>query len=557
MNVIYRSNCCRNTTGFWPKHSSNCCILTTNSNIRSKKRLTKQENCFSIFETRLFITRLKGATVFKAAFVGRSRELQVLDNLWDSNKATLLILYGRRRVGKTRLLTHWLQQGEGRGLYWVAEPSSALSQLRSFSQALMNFMDPEAEVPPDFTFSSWELAFRQLSLYAQNRRVALFIDEVTYVIGVDSEFVGVMQKVWDRWLSDSNIMLALAGSQMGLMRQHLLDYDAPLYGRASTQMQLPPLPYGTTREYFPEYSAEERVKMYAMWGGVPAYWERLDAKWSITDNLRRNILPAHAWMIDESRILLQDFITDLHNYVGILRAISDGQQLMSDISARTGLNSSKASFYLSVLRDTGFVVRDVPISQRNTDSRRGRYTITDPYLRFFYRFMSASQSKLALGQMEEMLSLIQEALPLFIGDNTWQELCREWVLRASAQGELAQPVEDVGSEWTKSHTIDVVGISEKESSLILGDCFWQEEPVGPEVIEELMQKTSIMIPKSNQTWSVYYVLFSACGWTAEARQLAAQSSDERQSSRRKRWQSVGVRLVDLKELDEDLMRWST
>lgn len=494
--------------------------------------------------------------MFRADFVGRSRELQVLDNLWASNKATLLILYGRRRVGKTRLLTHWLQKSADRGLYWVAEPSSALSQLRSFSQALMTFMDPEAEIPADFTFSSWELAFRQLSLYAQNHRVALFIDEVTYVIDVDSEFVGVLQKVWDRWLSDSNLMLALAGSQMGLMRQHLLNYDAPLYGRAATQMQLPPLPYGTTHDYFPDYSAEERVKLYAMWGGVPAYWERLDAKLSITDNLRRNILPAHAWMIDESRILLQDFITDLHNYVGILRAIADGQQAMSDISTRTGLNSSKASFYLSVLRDTGFVVRDVPISQRGTDSRRGRYSVTDPYLRFFYRFMSAYQSKLALGQMEEMLKLIQEALPGFIGDNTWQELCREWVLRASSQGELPLPVEEVGSEWNKNHVIDVVGISEKERSLILGDCFWDNVPVGPKVIEDLIHKTNIMVPKSGQPWSVYYVLFSAGGWSDEARQLAEQTALEGAASRRKRWHAVGVRLVDLKELDDDLMRWS-
>ncbi|RMD48667.1 MAG: hypothetical protein D6835_06130, partial [Candidatus Thermofonsia bacterium] len=153
--------------------------------------------------------------MFRASFVGRSRELQVLDNLWQTNKATLLILYGRRRVGKTRLLTHWLQQHYDSGLYWVAEPTSALSQLRSFSQALMGFMDPEAEIPPDFTFSTWELAFRQLALYAQQKRVAVFIDEVTYVIDVNPDFVGVLQKVWDRWLSDSNLMLAFAGSQMG------------------------------------------------------------------------------------------------------------------------------------------------------------------------------------------------------------------------------------------------------------------------------------------------------------------------------------------------------
>jgi AAA+ ATPase superfamily predicted ATPase len=207
--------------------------------------------------------------LYQAIFVGRSRELEILDNLWQSSKARLLILYGRRRVGKTRLLTHWLQQHESDALYYVAEPASALTQLRSFSQALMNFIDPEVEVPPDFTFSSWELAFRQLALRAQERRFALFIDEVTYLIDVNPDFVGTLQKTWDLWLSNANLLLALAGSQMGLMRKYLLDYAAPLHGRATAQMQLPPLPYGTTKEYFPEYDATERVTLYAMWGGGP------------------------------------------------------------------------------------------------------------------------------------------------------------------------------------------------------------------------------------------------------------------------------------------------
>jgi uncharacterized protein len=492
--------------------------------------------------------------MFRAPFVGRSRELELLDNLWDSSKATLLILYGRRRVGKTRLLTHWLQQHGGSGMYWVAEPASALTQLRSFSQALMAFFDPEVEIPPDFTFASWEMAFRQLALQAQNRRLAIFIDEVTYLIDVNPEFVGLLQKVWDRWLSDSNLMLAFAGSQMGLMRRHLLDYDAPLHGRATAQMNLPSLPYGTTKDYFPEYSAAERVTLFAMWGGVPAYWERLDANQTIMENLRRNILPAHAWMIDESRILLQDFITDLHNYVGIMRAIADGKQAISDISERTGLTSSKASFYLSVLRDTGFVVREVPISQRGTDSRRGRYFVTDPYLRFFYRFLSAYQSKLALGQSQQILELIQEALPGFIHDNTWQELCRTWLLMASAQGKLPVAVDEVGSEWAKSYVIDVVGISESNHDIVLGDCYWGDEPVGLDVLDELLKKTPAIMPKKSANWSAYYVLFSSSGWTEEAKAKAEECVSE--YGRRKRWKTAGVKLLDLAEMDEDLVRWS-
>ena len=492
--------------------------------------------------------------MFRATFVGRSRELEVLDNLWESKRATLLILYGRRRVGKTRLLTHWLQQHPHSGLYWVAEPASALTQLRSFSQALMSFVDPEGEVPPDFTFASWEQALRQLAFHAQNRRFAIFIDEVTYLIDVNPDFVGTLQKAWDRWLSDSNLMLALSGSQMGLIQTHLLDYEAPLYGRATAQVMLPPLPYAAMKEYFKGYGAAERIAMYTMWGGVPAYWERINQERGIEENLRQNILPSYAWMIDESRILLQDFITDLHNYVGLMRAVADGQQTLGDVASRAGLSSSKASFYLSVLRDTGFVERRVPISQRGTDSRRGRYYVTDPYLRFFYRFLSAYQSKLALGQIQPVLDLIQSGLPQFIADNTWQELCRDWLLMSSANGAIPIHIDDVGSEWTRSITIDVVGASDSSTAMVLGDCFWGEMQ-GVEAIDALIQKASAMLPKNDVQWQVYFIPFSGGGWTAEAYAKAEQILASR-ASRSRRWQPMGIELVDLERVDADLWSWS-
>ena len=462
----------------------------------------------------------------------------------------LLILSGRRRVGKTRLLTHWLQQYPGQGLYWVAEPASALTQLRSFSQALMAFVDPESPLPPDFSFATWEQALSQLALHAQNRRIAVFIDEVTYLIDVNPEFVGTLQKVWDHRLSSTNLMLALSGSQMAMMQSHLLDYDAPLYGRATAQMLLPPLPFGATSQYFPDYTAADRVQIYAMWGGVPAYWERLEPSKTITENLRQHVLPAHAWMVDESRILLQDFITDLHNYVGILRAVADGQQALNQIAKRTGLNSSKASFYLSVLRDTGFVERQVPISQRGTDSRRGRYFVTDPYLRFFYRFMSAYQSKLALGQLQQMLQLIQNEMPAFIETNTWQELCRQWVLMASANGELLQSVDEVGGEWTRNMMLDVVGINDKARTLVLGDCFWRQRPLGVKALQALVKKTSTI---AAEDWSVYYTAFSANGWTETAH---AEAEAIAHGSGRQRWHVAGIRLLDLDTVDADLARWS-
>ena len=499
--------------------------------------------------------------MYRADFVGRSRELEVLDALWQSPKAMLLILYGRRRVGKTRLLTHWLRRYPGQGLYWVAEPTSSLSQLRSFSQAIMSFMDPEADIPPEFTFSSWELALRQLARHAQEKRVAIFIDEVTYLIDVDPEFVGMLQKIWDHWLSDANLMLVLSGSQMGIMRRHLLDYQAPLYGRATAQMQLPPLPYGATSDFFPDYSAADRVALYAMWGGVPAYWERLDAGQSIMENLRQTILPAHSWMVDEARILLSDFITDMHNYVGILRAIADGRQTMGEISKRTGLASGKASFYLSVLRDTGFVTREVPVSHRNReDSRSGRYVVIDPCLRFFYRFISANQSKLALGQLRPLLEQIEDSLPAFIAINTWQELARDWLLLAAAHGAIPVPVDEVGSEWGSGQELDVVGFSAANDALVMGDCFWSDTAPGPEALEGMLRRVAHALPKKDEDSDeapppVYFVAFSKTPWSDEARDKADKLI-EGANKGKKRWQPLGIRLLDLETVDHDLAAWS-
>ncbi|MCP4416269.1 MAG: ATP-binding protein [Chloroflexi bacterium] len=486
------------------------------------------------------------------SFVGRSRELELLEDLWGSEDATLIILSGRRRVGKTRLLTHWLQQRDAEdGLYWMAEPTSATDQLRSFSQAFLSFVDPETPVPSDFTYATWEQALSQMATYAKHRRMAVFMDEITYVIDVNPNFIGTLQKTWDHRLTKTKAMLVLSGSQMGLMRKHLLDYDAPLYGRATAQMELPPLPFSATRQYFPDYSPEERVFIYAIWGGVPAYWERLDPQKNIAQNLRRNVLPSYAWMVDESRILLQDFITDMHNYVGTLRAIAGEQNTLTEIARRIGIANTKISFYLGKLRETRFMHRRVPVTKLHKNWRRGRYFIVDPYLRFFYRFISTQQSKLALGQMDIVLDMIMQHLPGFLEMYTWPELCQEWLLLASANKKIPLRIDEVGSEWKKNSELSVVGYSEEAGAVVIGDCFWLEAAAGLDALDSFMGKANKII--ANEAIDVYFAVFSAKGWTDEAHRQA-QAIVKRRS--RKQWNLQGVNLLDLDEVDRDLKEWS-
>ncbi|MGB4802734.1 MAG: ATP-binding protein, partial [Anaerolineae bacterium] len=329
-----------------------------------------------------------------STFLGREAELNLLDRLWARPNATLLILYGRRRVGKTRLLTYWLQQAgvddsgqpqQGRRvLYWVAEPSSALDQLRSFSQAIYNFANPQAPAPADFTYANWNQAWQQVAALAQRERLALLVDEFTYLLEIDPSIAGQLQNLWDHTLSHTNLFLVICGSHLGMMLRHTLSYQAPLYGRAAAQLRLQPLPFGMTARYFPGFDADERVAIYAIWGGIPAYWERVDVGLSLSDNIRHELLTANNLMQAEPRLLLQDFVSDPHNYVGILRAIANDARTQKEIATFTGLVQGHISQYLSILQEAGFVERRAPVTQVER-SRLGRYHITDPYLRFYYR----------------------------------------------------------------------------------------------------------------------------------------------------------------------------
>ena len=489
-------------------------------------------------------------------FIGRTTELNLLDQLWTRSSATLLILYGRRRVGKTRLLTYWLQQSGQRALYWVAEPSSALDQLRSFSQAIYNFANPNAPAPLNFTYANWSQAWQQVAALAQHERLALFVDEFTYLLEIDPSIAGQLQNLWDHTLSRSNLFLVICGSHLGMMLRHTLSYQAPLYGRATAQLRLQPLPFGVTTRYFPNYNADERVAIYAIWGGIPAYWERLNSALSIADNIRNELLTANNLMQAEPRLLLQDFLSEPHNYVGILRAIANDARTQKEIATFTGLAQSHISQYLSILQESGFVQRRVPVTQEER-SRLGRYHIVDPYLRFYYRFLANRQTQLELGIQEQALEEIKRHLRDFIGAHTWEELCREWLLRASANNTLPLLVDQVGSVWTRTAQVDVVGINTMEKILVLGECKWGVEPMGRRVLADLVDKTAEIVPSqsphSQVNWQVYYLGFARDGWSEPASAFAQELTATQPIG--KNWRVMGMKLLDLPQVDRDLTAW--
>jgi AAA+ ATPase superfamily predicted ATPase len=484
-------------------------------------------------------------------FVGRQNELEILENSWREPKASMMVLYGRRRVGKSRLLQHWMQQKERPVIFWMAEPDTKEAHLRQFSQVLFNHSSPGFPAPADFTYASWEQALAQIGMMVQGERLGIIIDEFTFLVASDATIPGKLQRMWDQVLENSNIFLCLSGSHLGMMRREFLSDRAPLFGRASVKLHLAPLSFGLTGQYFREYSAEDRMILYTVFGGIPFYWDQINPSLSVEENLTQKVFTPSSMLDAEARLLISDYVKELKNYVGILKAIGQGNHILTEIARATGLAANTLPGYLNILSDAGYIDRFEPIIPLARSRRVGRYYFTDPFLRFYFRFIAGRATQLSLFEPDQALAEYQRHMPDFIGTHTWEEVCREWVLRASNKGALPLYPDDVRSAWSKELNIDVVGVNQMLRHMILGECKWTKNPIEAGVIKGLVEKAKIAM-RGREGWKAYFLVFSKNGFTNSAHAFAEQI--EKQVGEVE-WQVAGCRLVDLSRVDRDLSEW--
>ncbi len=488
-----------------------------------------------------------------SSFVGRTSELNLLDELYASSKSEFLVLYGHRRVGKTRLLTEWLTTRKIKPIFFVAEQDSKESLLRQFSQIIYKKAFPSLPIPDTFTFANWGQVWNQIGELAKQERLVVFIDEFTYLMAVDPNLASNLQRAWDSVLEDTNIFLCFSGSHLGMMTRGILSGTAPLYGRTTAKMDLKPLPFGITKAYFERYSAPERVMLYSVFGGIPHYWRLIDQKKSVSDNIKRLLLSPGGNLKDEPRILLNDYISDPNNYIAILRAIANGYVTPKEIEGFTGIPNLHLSQYLSNLASTGYVVKKLPATA-GPFSRAGRQVITNPFLSFYYRFIQSRQTQLEMGEIEHTLEELQKHMVDYIGTYTWEEICREWTMRASNRGILPVYPDHVESDWGKDHQVDVVGINTMKKHLILGECKWTRERGKVNILQELVEKKASRVVPLSGNWQVYFLGFSRAGWNENAVEYARNIAQVHPAETN--WEMRGMRLLSLDDVDTDLHGWA-
>lgn len=437
-----------------------------------------------------------------ARFVDREAELAFLESAWARPEAQLLVLLGRRRIGKTALLRHFA--GRHRVVHYVATRLPEAQQLAELGERVGEALGDRLLAANGFR--DWRQVF---ALLAEGReRVALVLDEYPYLAEANPALSSLLQRTWDESLASSGAWLLLCGSSVSMMERETLEARAPLYGRRTGQLRLGPVPFSAVAEFVPGYGFEDRVRTWAVFGGVPQYLQMLDAARPLLANLRERVFGPGAPLRDEVEYLLRQELVETRIYFGILAAIADGKQKVGEIVNATHLPQGNVSKYLSVLASLGLVVREVPASEAQPEkSKRGLYRIADPFVRFWFRHVRRGWSRLESGQAEAVLREVAADLD-HLAAEAYEELCRQ---RVAAGGLGPGPWQRVGRWWSRTDEIDVVAFGDG-GRLLAGEAKWSRRPVGTNVLAELEEKVArsgLAGPDARPTFS----LFSRSGFT--------------------------------------------
>lgn len=476
-------------------------------------------------------------------FVGRTYELNYLDRLYDQAEASLCVVYGRRRIGKTRLLTHWLETRELPGFYWVASDTSAVATLRSLSQILYEQIHGQRPDDPSFSYYDWDEWLRQLASFAQQRstKTVVILDEFTYAIEAYPDLPHKLQAAWDHSLKKLPILLILSGSQVGMMEDEFLAHRSPLYGRATGLLHLQQWSFRDLRAGFPNYDIESCIALYSVLGGVPYYLEQIDPTLSVVENIMQRVMQSPLLVQDEPRLLLHDHFQQPGLYTAIIGEVANATHSPKEIAKNLGIEAGTVSSYLNTLVRIGLLIRETPATERHpARSRRSRYRVTDPYLRFYHRFLAPNLPLLLRGSYRAVWNTIEQHWRAFVGTYTFEELCREWVYVAAEIGQLSFLPQTVGSHWSKSEQIDLVAINWDEATVLFGECKWKRTSVFSLAETQKLVSRAAQISLATQSgrpFTSQYIFFSRSGFSPPAQTYAEE---------------VGAQLVDLTELDRVL-----
>ena len=360
--------------------------------------------------------------------IGREAELERLEKLYKSNQFEFLVMYGRRRVGKTTILQEFASRHKV--IFYSAQEKNDSLNLQDFSQAVQQTLDGHFIAP----FPSWKEAFSYITKKTQSSRTVLIIDEFPFMAGTNPSVKSILQHEIDHEWSKKEILLILCGSSVSFMVNQIMGYESPLYGRTTSVMEILPFDYLDSGKFFPFYSNEEKLTAYGILGGIPRYLNAFSPKRSIQENLEKEILANGAFLNDEPMTVLRAELREPNIYNSILEAIARGYNRVTEIADCIHEDKGKCGKYLATLLEIRLVEKRTPCGEPD-NSRKAVYLLSDPFYRFWYHYIFANKSYYDLLGPVEAAEEIMRELPEFMG-TAFEEICRQYLIRQAKKRKL-------------------------------------------------------------------------------------------------------------------------
>lgn len=399
-------------------------------------------------------------------FINRDTEIKQLEKMASSGQKEMLVLYGRRRLGKTTLLREFARKHPA--LFFSCPLSTSSEALRLFQDRMAVAFDEP--LLGQTLFPGWSEAMRYALEEASKRRIAIIFDEFPYlmrsVAGIDS----VIQHIWDKM--DRAIWIGLSGSLISMMLERVMGSKAPLYGRRTEMLQLKPMPFAEVSLFYPKSSYYDQALWYGFLGGVPAYAEKAASFATPKKTIIELVLSENGVLYQEPDFLVREELREPGTYFSILRSLAAGLTRPNEIAQDAGVAHSGVNKYLDTLRRMQLIERRVPITEKHPErSTKAIYVLADHFLRFWFRYVFPNRSIIELGKGRELYgSKIKPDLNNYMGP-IYEEMCHQEILRLGPKVLGWEPFK-LGRYWDPQSEIDLIAEDEDRKRVAFIECKW-------------------------------------------------------------------------------------
>ena len=440
-------------------------------------------------------------------FLCREQELSTLNKRYHKNSFECMIIYGRRRVGKTSIINEFCKDKPT--IFFSALNASVQENLEALSKAIHSYSSPNILSAP--IYPNLDSALSAITELSKKERLVFVIDEYPYLAKADSSISSRLQHIIDHEWEKGNLFLILCGSSMSFMENQVLGYESPLYGRRTGQMKIQALTYKEITAFNPHLNPEQQALVYGITGGIPHYINKLNVQKDIDEALLENLFNTSSYLYEEPENLLKQELREPAVYNSIITAIAGGASRPNEISTKVGIESAVCAKYLKVLLELGILTKITPITEKF--GKKTIYRIEDNFFRFWYRFIPQNISSISSGRFPQIYQqAVKQHLSTYMG-LIFEKMCRDYLLRY----ETFYPIllSEIGEWWgsnaktRKEVQIDIIGTSAENDEYIIGSCKFKNEKIGVDELE-LLQNYAQVFGKGKK---YHYYIFSKSGFT--------------------------------------------